>query len=162
MSGATVRITGLAGAIAALNLTKKQLDRMPDLVGTAIVAGVKNAFIRGADPETGTAWAPLKARHGQPLRDRGVLMRSIHYEAHGGSVSVGTNLIYAATHQFGDSNRVPKTAPRLVFKVFGVTVFAKKVSIPRRRFLPETDGGLERTAPTLRQTIEKAMAGAWK
>lgn len=163
MAGASIKVTGLGAAQRKVQKTEKAATKsVPDLVGTLVVAGVKSTFFKGEDPDTGTAWAPIKNRKGQPLRDTGRLMRSIHYEKRGTSVSIGTNLIYALTHQKGDPNRVPRFAKYLVFEVMGVTVRAKKVSIPQRRFLPETDEGLNRaTDGMLQPSIDKFLSMQW-
>lgn len=165
MAGIEVEVKGLKEALQHLRDTQ-QARGLGNLVGNVIVRGVKRTFERGQDPDTGEKWKPIKNRHGQPLRDLGRLMRSIHYEKTGDGfdtkVSVGTNLIYAATHQFGDPHRVPVNAKRLVFQVMGVTVFAKKVSIPRRKYLPETDQGLFRaTNGLLAPAVEKFLKKAW-
>lgn len=145
MAGASIRVTGLASALRKLNDVKRS-TQLVNAIATLVVAGVKMNFVRGVDPETRTKWAPIKHRKGEPLRNKGRLMRSIHAEKQGVGfnyrVTVGTNLIYAATHQFGDAERKPRNAKVLAFKVYGVPVFARSVSIPRRRFLPETAAGL--------------------
>lgn len=164
MAGAAIRLHGLKQALSALDRTRKG-HPIPDIIGQVMVSGVKQNFVKGEDPDTGKRWDALKGRSGQPLRDKGRLMRSIHAEKSGrgynAKVSVGTNVKYAATHQFGDPNRVPKKAPRLIFKIFGVTVAALKVSIPMRRYLPLTDKGMRRTAPALAPTIEKYLRNQW-
>lgn len=165
MAGITISLRGVAEAQRKLALTRAA-HRLPDIIGTLVVSGVKATFVRGENPDTGALWLALNGRRGQPLRDKGRLQRSIHYERSGSGmksrVLVGTNLIYAATHQFGDPNRVPKTAKVLVFKMFGQTVVARRVSIPARRFLPQTDAGLNRaTDGRLEPTIEKYMHEQW-
>lgn len=166
MSGAAIRIEGLNKALEALERTRSA-RQLGDVVKELLVAGVKRNFQLGMDPDTGAKWAPIKNRKGLPLRDKGRLMRSIHGEVTGSGfstkVSIGTNLIYAATHQFGDPERKPKTAKLLAFKVFGVWVRARRVSIPQRKFLPFTDAGLDRmTSGQLRPTIEKYLQQEWK
>lgn len=103
----------------------------------------------------GKKWAPAKSRAGQVLSDKRRLRNSYTR----GTISateftIGTNLIYAKTHQYG-ATIVPKNAQWLVFRVqvgtrvkadkkgnrarvFG-TVFAKKVVIPQRMMMPESD-----------------------
>lgn len=161
MSGFAIRIQGMDLALRTSKATQATTARLPGFIGNVVVAGIKRNFVKAQDPETGATWAPIKNRAGRPLRDTGRLQRSIHYEAGARSVSIGTNVIYAATHQFGDPNRVPRFAKRLIFKVFGVTVAAKKVSIPQRRFMPETDKGLTFVAPNLRVQIESILEKRW-
>ena len=164
MAGASIVIRGLRQALAALDRTKRG-EEVPAILAQIVVSGVKQNFIRQEDPDTGKRWAPIKHRAGIPLRDRGRLMRSIHAQKRGrgysATINVGTNVIYAATHQFGDPSRKPKNASRLIFKVFGVTVAAKEVSIPARPFMPLTDKGLDRTAPQLRPSIERYLRNQW-
>ena len=66
--------------------------------GSIVQASVKRNFARGGRP---VPWKPLKHRKGRPLRDTGRLMNSITKKISGDAVYVGTNVIYAATHQFG-------------------------------------------------------------
>lgn len=77
---------------------------------------------------------------GQPLRHTGRLNRSITSKTDADGVTVGTNVIYARTHQFGNTI-TPKKAKRLVFPgPNGDLIFAKKVTIPARPFLPLRKG----------------------
>jgi len=166
MAGASIRIEGFQRAMQALERTASGV-RIPLIIQQLVVSGVKNNFVEGINPDTGAAWLSPKYRNGQPLRDRGRLQRSIHGQVSGrgyrSKVAVGTNVVYAATHQFGDPSRKPKNAERLVFEVFGMKVFAKEVSIPARRFLPETEKGLERTTDgKLAPTIEKYLREQWE
>ncbi len=54
-----------------------------------------------------TSQATLDARRGRgegkTLVDNSILMQSIKYAVEGESVAIGTNLEYAATHQYGDT-----------------------------------------------------------
>lgn len=165
MSGSSVRIEGYERAMQAMKRTASGV-RIPLIISQLVTAGVKRNFVKGEDPDSGKAWLPPKHRDGQPLRDRGRLQRSIHgvVSGHGyeSKITIGTNVIYAATHQFGDPDRKPKRAAVLVFTVFGVTVFARKVTIPARRYLPETDKGLDRTTDgKLAPTIHKYLKEQW-
>lgn len=82
------------------------------------------------------AKANTEGKAGQPLRDTGRLQRSITAAADSQGVTVGTNLRQARIHQFGGVIR-PKTAKSLVFPgPTGELIFAKKVTIPARPYLP--------------------------
>ncbi|HEU4408114.1 MAG TPA: phage virion morphogenesis protein [Polyangiaceae bacterium] len=70
-----------------------------------LVTLVQLGFRKGRAPD-GSAWAPLQARDGQPLRDTGRLMNSFTAKASGSVVKVGTNTPYAPYHQEGTS-RMP-------------------------------------------------------
>lgn len=109
-------------------------------IGRVLVNRIRMCFRLGIDP-WGTPWLPLKLRKGQPLRDTGRLNRSITSTADQSGVTVGTNLFYAPTQQFG-ATIVPVKAKRLVFNgPNGVVIFAKKVVVPPRPFMPLRRGG---------------------
>lgn len=73
---------------------------------------------------------------GNPLRDTGRMRNSITSRVEADGVTIGTNVIYAPVHQFGATIR-PKKAGRLVFPgPRGDIIFAKKVIVPARPFLP--------------------------
>lgn len=103
--------------LAELRRRMSDLRPVMEAVGQVIQSGTQQRFIDQQDP-TGRAWAPLKPatiarrRQGgtatgsiQILRDTGRLMNSISYNATNKQVSILTNVIYAATHQFGLARR---------------------------------------------------------
>lgn len=109
-----------------------------DNLGRAMVSDIDMNFRRSQGPD-GTPWDSLKHRDGQPLRDTGRLQRSISYKASEDETEVGTNLKYAATHQFGATIK-PKKGKFLVFPIRGAGgqaryVFARQVIIPARPFI---------------------------
>ncbi len=129
-----------------------------DAIGRVLKTHLQLEFQTGTDPY-GNRWAPLKVRHGQPLRDKGHLMISIDYRVDGDGVEIGTNLSYAPVHQFGaviepkpgkfwqtQHTSVGKRGPRqftvtqpakLVFLgPDGRLIFAKKITIPARKIFP--------------------------
>ena len=137
---------------------KDKLDAMIDagqsitpamnVVGRKIKTRVQLGFRSGASP-WGTKWAPLSklTRTGQPLRNTGHLLNSIATRVRGNSVEIGTNLQaeggvkFPAVHQYG-ATIYPVKAKRLRWMhPGGFPVFAKKVTIPARPFLPLTPGG---------------------
>jgi len=98
-----------------LNRLRARVDDMTpvmDMIGSALADNIRLTFHDGRDP-WGRPWAPLspatlaKRRKGngsgedRPLRDTGRLMNSIIHHATRNSVTVGTNVEYAATHQYG-------------------------------------------------------------
>lgn len=93
-----------------------------DRVRLSLIQATKENFARGQTPD-GAAWPPIKglrARGGnKPLRDRGLLMASVTAQGPGHVSSLtdtelvfGTNLHYAATHQYG-ATILPKSAKAL-------------------------------------------------
>lgn len=67
---------------------------------------IRQTFTAGGRPES---WQPLKYRVGTPLILTGRLRASITGEVQGSSVVLGTNLVYAAIHQFGGTGTWGKT-----------------------------------------------------
>lgn len=127
--------------IRALDAATANMQPVYATVGRVLVNRVRLCFKLGIDP-WGSPWAKLKIRRGQPLRDTGRLQRSIVARADAEGVTVGTGLraesgaSYPAVHQFG-ATIGPAKAKRLVFPgPGGALVFAKKVTIPARPFLP--------------------------
>lgn len=94
-------------------------------------------FRNSQSPE-GEKWQPLNTltismrRKGssQPLVDTGILRRSIRGSANGTQAIAGTNIKYAAIHQFGGTIK-PKNGKALSFGKHRVT----KVVIPARPYL---------------------------
>lgn len=125
-------------AVAKLRLLQSAAENPQPVyatIGRVLVNRIRLCFKLGVDP-WGTPWQALRFRKGQPLRDTGRLNRSIVSRVDPTGVTVGTNLVYAPVHQFG-ATIVPKNKPLLVFKgPNGKLVFAKKVTIPARPFMP--------------------------
>lgn len=96
---------------AALSRLREHIGNLTPVmrsIGQTLVTGVDLGFRAQSDP-WGGAWAPLamstlKRRRGTSahvLRDTGRLVNSFSYRADARSVTVGTDVIYAAVHQFG-------------------------------------------------------------
>lgn len=108
---------------------------------------VHQGFEQSKDPY-GNAWAGLEARDGKPLLDTGALRNSWHVVSFDDtSFKIAAGVWYAGVHQTGititpregtwDTPRGPR--PRmLVFTAYGRTVFAKEVTIPARRMVPDS------------------------
>ena len=111
-------MAGVAKSIPLASLPS-WLDRAERLVSAAnfepalkackivVMSAVAKNFQQGRGPG-GESWAPLKWRSGKPLYDKGLLMASVTGSGQGGvlridetTLIVGTNLDYAATHQYG-------------------------------------------------------------
>jgi phage virion morphogenesis protein len=116
-----------------------------------MAARVAHAFMSGQSPD-GKAWAPLKLRSGQPLRDTGHLAgkaRTTRYDAV--EAIIGTNLLYAPVHQYGATIKA-KNAPFLLFPTPTGWAKRKSVKIPARPFYP--------VGPTLPMTWSKPLIAA--
>lgn len=109
-------------------------------IGEAVKAMSVESFEGGKSP-AGEEWdksARAEADGGQTLVDNAILKNSIDVDAGPDEVAVGTNVIYAAIHQLGGIIE-PKSSTALRFKVSGGFVTVKKVEMPARPYLPDTD-----------------------
>lgn len=98
-------------------------------IGRALKTGAQLRFRTTSGPD-GKEWAQsfrAKTGGGQTLSLTRRLRNSITYEAQAGSVAVGTNVAYAAIHQFGGVIRA-KAGP---FLAIPVTPAARAAGSPR-------------------------------
>lgn len=112
MSGVVLHISvdnrEVLSALGGLQARLSDLQPAMRDIGDDIKAEVDNAFRSGQSPY-GEPWAPLspvtiarrRKNSSVPLRDTGRLANSISVFADAHSVTVGTNVEYASTHQFG-------------------------------------------------------------
>lgn len=108
MSGAgiTVDLSAREGALAALAGIAARLDHAATMfedIGASLVTSTKRRFEDGRGPD-GNPWPPsLRARltGGKTLIESDRLWKSLTHNASDAGVEVGTNVIYAAVHQFG-------------------------------------------------------------
>lgn len=124
----------------------------------ALRTGTVERFESGQSPE-GANW-PRSIRGGTTLVLTGALKSSINARSSAEGAEVGTNLIYAATHQFGASGRTirAKNKPFLKFQVGGRWIRKKQVTvnIPARPFLGVSDSDRQ----AIREIVETAIAEA--
>lgn len=135
MAGLTFNISleGLEEAVNELQAPLENLRPMLLGVGMYFEGETKDRFRSNVSPD-GSAWdesARAKEEGGKTLLDRGHLRDSIHTVVAGDSVEVGTNLVYAAIHQFGGTTRPHKiTAKNGGVLAWGGNKFAKSVNHP--------------------------------
>ncbi|HFC8519093.1 TPA: phage virion morphogenesis protein [Neisseria weaveri] len=109
-------------------VVQNQIERLQDgvenryrlmerLAGTMHYA-VQMNFRAGGRPK----WLGLKYRNGKPLVDKGDLRNSFSAFSDNDTALVGTNMVYAAIHNFG-----------------GMAGRGRKVNIPQREFLTLTN-----------------------
>lgn len=117
-----------------MNFLANLSDTRPLLedIGDVLLLNIDRRFEEGRGPD-GTPWKKT-ARGGQTLVDTARLRNSFDKRVEAQSVSAGTNVIYAPTHQHGATIK-PKRAKVLAFTIGGKAVFAKEVTIPARPFL---------------------------
>lgn len=147
---------------------KRKLQYLSSLdrkgINKTLAEGVRSStrqrFKRQVSPE-GKRWQPsirAQAEAGVTLSDSGRLKNSIRARSDASGFAVGTNVIYASTHQLGAQGRTirAKTAKGLVFRAGGRWVRAKavRVTIPARPFLGLSEDDMEE----IRAAMEAALA----
>lgn len=122
-------------------------------IGEGLVSSTRRRFVTQTSPE-GAKWAalnpaykPLK-KNSRILTESGRLGGSINHQDGRDWTRVGTNVIYAAIHQFGGTI-VPKSASHLVFRLATGIVHALSVTIPARPYLGISDDDEEMVADTV-------------
>lgn len=147
----------LSPAAAKLDAALHSLGPILEAVGLQVVSITQRAF---RDESLRAAPWPAK-RSGQPsnLIESGTLRRSIRItNLSGTSVTVGSDRIYAAIHQFGGMIKA-KDGGMLRFKTATGWVQVSQVKIPARPFFPiDTSGRLTTTAQAkVTAVLEKAL-----
>ena len=139
MSGARIEITLEDSALrATLDAVAGRLEESADLydaIGAVLADGVTRRFMAAKDPD-GTPWAEsarAKAgeRGGKTLTDSGRLQHSITWSVQADGVLVGSNVEYAAIHQFG--GEIKRKARSQVLAFDGAGRFAARKTTSRRR-----------------------------
>lgn len=144
--------------LAKMQLGGAEKAKALGALGGALANRIRLCFRLGQSP-WGVPWKPLNPRYrtGQPLRDTGRLQRSITSQVQGDAAVVGTNVRYAAVHQFG-ATILPKNAKFLAAPVGGGGIhFLKKAVVPSRPFLPLVAGGVQ-LPPAWARSALTAMA----
>jgi len=141
MAGARVETTiddaALRALLARLSAAAEDQTRGWDMVGAALVSNVQERFEGGQGPGRSPWPQSLRAKleGGKTLIDSNRLASSVTHEPSARGVMHGTNLIYAAVHQFGTTIR-PRSGERLAFRLAdGGFVQPREVTIPARPFL---------------------------
>jgi phage virion morphogenesis protein len=153
VSGASIRIdvSGddvLERELAALVKAGEDVAPFMDALGLELETNTLDRFDREMDPQ-GKAWqksARAAAEGGKTLTDSARLKSSIGYRASADEIIVGTNVVYAAIHQFGFSGAQKVAAhKRRMSSVFGralkspievvVPEFTRQMDMPQRAFL---------------------------
>jgi phage gpG-like protein len=97
-----------------------------EAIGAALLFSAQRRFETQSGPD-GPPWAPfapstlksMPARRKPPwlLRDTNRLYSSLTYVADAGAVEVGTNVVYAAPHQFGGDIPIPERQATATFRI---------------------------------------------
>jgi phage virion morphogenesis protein len=145
MSGVRIEVDGHAAALAKLEMAERALaDATPlwDQVGRYLELSIQRRFELEQTP-AGSKWPPslrVRDQGGRTLTESGNLLKSITHNAWATGVVAGSNLPYAAIHQFGGTITA-KSGKGLFWRYRGKganrSSVARKqsVTIPARPFL---------------------------
>lgn len=163
MTMITVRLEGDAAGLLRQMEGLRDLDKaglsetMAQIVRTSTVKRFERQ--RGPDDKP---WQPsqrARAENGVTLTDTTHLRTGIRAKSSADGWAVGTNVEYAATHQYGAPGRTirAKTSHGLRFRVGGrwITKQAVTVNIPARPFLGLSADDQDEIAATLRDYLER-------
>ncbi|WP_437871294.1 phage virion morphogenesis protein [Methylorubrum extorquens] len=121
MTGTSIKITvddrEIAAGLQQLVDAGANLAPAMEAIGAALLFSTQRRFEAKAGPD-GQAWAPFapstlkrmreSRKPAQLLRDTSRLYQSLTYQADADSAEVGTNVVYAAIHQFGGDIVMPE------------------------------------------------------
>lgn len=158
----SIRLEGDTRAFLRKIRRLSELDKRE--VNAALAEAVQEStlerFKRGRDP-SGKRWkTSIRATDegGKTLIQSAQLRNSIHSHSDASGFAVGTNVKYAATHQFGEAGRVIRARRKkaLRFRLGGRWISKKQVriQIPARPFL----GLSEEDTREIRDTVEDFIA----
>lgn len=93
----------------SLKIKGDVLEAAGDLVADQVRARIESGDREAPDgsdwPDWSEAYEKTRGSQQEMLLNQGDLLNSIQHAISGASVDVGSNLVYAATHQFGDPGR---------------------------------------------------------
>ncbi|RJX20299.1 MAG: virion morphogenesis protein [Desulfobulbus sp.] len=106
-------------------------------IGETIKLSTKINFETGGRPERWKQSKRAAAQGGITLSDTGRLRNSITSLVSGRVVTIGTNVDYAAAHQFGTKGHIirPKAKKALNIPGIGLRMWARHPGLPARPFL---------------------------
>lgn len=160
----TINTAEFANAVQGLGALMRRPQAAMAEIGEALILSTQERAAAEQSPD-GVAWPKLNPgyaaakRGGSMLRESGRLLGSLTRRVQGNQVLIGTNVIYAAIHQFGGTIR-PKGAKRLAFRLGRTRVFARSVSIPARPWLGVSDADRAEIIAIFTDHARRAMRGA--
>lgn len=165
MTGVRITITDaeLRRAIAGLSRLGRNPAPALEQVGEALHFSTTERQRAGRAPD-GSAWPELNPQYKadksntEMLRESGRLMGSLSRQVQGRRLRFGTNVIYAAIHQFGGTIRA-KGGGRLAFFLGGALQRPEEVEIPARPFLGISAEDREEIVAIFRDHAQRAMGG---
>nr|WP_317357904.1 phage virion morphogenesis protein [uncultured Tyzzerella sp.] len=159
----------LDGDIRKLTKTLKSLEdtnfsKINKNIAQSLRTSTLDRFKRQESPEN-KKWEKRKYGNSRKklLKNTGTLRNSIKSKADKKVATVGTNLEYASTHQFGVKNRriKAKNSKLLKFKIGNRWISTKEVTvnIPARPFLGISEEDKEEIKDILEYYVEKSIKG---
>lgn len=149
---------------------------VPRAIGVALVDTTQRRFDSGREP-FGAPWHKLNPAYAQIKKGPGILRASLNldlsvtFQVSGLKITVGSNRIYAAVHQFGATIK-PVRAKALAFRLGGAgvgprggkrtTTFlvrAKSVTIPARPYLGFGPADQRAAFEVLNSFVRRAVSG---
>lgn len=149
----------------------RRMERLRDIdtqglnntIAQAVRTSTVKRFRTQAGPD-GKRWEPsrrVRERGGVTLTDSARLRNSIRSKTGRDGFAVGTNVVYAATHQLGAKSRTirAKTARGLRFNIGGrwITRRAVTVNIPARPFLGVSQDDAEEIKATIDEYLTREV-----
>ncbi|MFT8422072.1 MAG: phage virion morphogenesis protein [Gluconacetobacter sp.] len=167
---AQIRLTGtmreIASALDRIAAIGRNPSRVLAAVGEEMIQSTQLRFETQTAPD-GTPWAPLNPHYAADkaatrpgagiLTYTQHLRRGISRYVDGRTLVWGSNLDYAAVHQFGAVIK-PKSRKALFFSLGGREVMARSVTIPARPYL----GFTAEDRLTVIEELEDALARAMR
>jgi phage virion morphogenesis protein len=163
MAGVTINISfddgTLPDALGELIARGDDLTPLMDSIGMGLEGSAIERFNETSTAPSGASWTPSRAAQEEGRRTllkSGNLRDSITHRAGRDEVEVGSNVIYAAIHQFGGTIRA-KTSKGLRFKIGDRFITKKEVTIPARPFLGVSDADRD----MIREEVVAYLGGAF-
>ncbi len=162
MSSISVRFEGETDQLLNRLNTLSSVDKAGAM--NAIAEALRTSTVerfRSEETPEGKKWeTSIRARQkgGKTLTKTTALKTSIKAQADESGLAVGTNLVYAATHQYGDERTIrAKNSKYLRFQIGDrwVSVPSVRVSIPARPFLGVSDDDDKEIREMLEELFEE-------
>ncbi len=159
----------LEGDVRGLMARLRQFEEMDKRQITAAMAeAVRTSTLdrfreeKGPDGQRWKRSIRASAEGGKTLTNTAAMKNSIHSQSDPSGFTVGTNTIYAATHQLGDPGRRitirAKTSRGLIFRIGGRWIRKRQVTvrikIPARPFLGLSEEDLQEIKATLEDSLK--------
>lgn len=160
--GYSLRLEGDVRGLMARLKKFENIDKagISSALSEVVRSSTMERFKAQKDPDE-KKWVPsirAQSEGGVTLTQTAGLKNSIKSKSNASGFAVGTNKVYARTHQFGEPGRTirAKTSKGLVFQVNGMWVRTKQVrlKIPARRYLGLSEDDVKEIKATLEQELE--------